>query len=429
MLYYVRNEENRIKHYARRMFAIAYSASLMLVTPLAEAQGSADLIQREGIRAEARLASCTPQGAWIFEIKQQPTTMQAGDFIRWGHPANKLDGPVLFLTDGSCLVADEAFAQLQIKEDKVQFDSKSIGDGTRIPLQWVEGIMLKPDANAQQRDLWLEQIRNQPRERDLVLLENEDQLEGIIIELSESELQLQRNSGDTLRIPRQNVKAIAFQPALLERLKPIEQLLILQLADGSSIRAASWKGDTGIIRVRTAGDNNALGFNIPLKNTRNKSQIVGLLPIGFDSMFLSEIKETQYKHQPFLSLDWPYRRDRNVLGERLQTRSKIYEKGIGMHPDAELSFQLKEPFKRLDGEAGIDDSAEGQGSVIFEILVQRGESNWQTAFKSQMIRGGDPTEPFSIDLKGVRAIRLKVEHAADGDTRDRANWLDARLSR
>ena len=39
MLYYVRNEENRIKHYARRMFAIAYSASLMLVTPLAEAVG------------------------------------------------------------------------------------------------------------------------------------------------------------------------------------------------------------------------------------------------------------------------------------------------------------------------------------------------------------------------------------------------------
>ena len=118
-----------------------------------------------------------------------------------------------------------------------------------------------------------------------------------------------------------------------------------------------------------------------------------------------------------------------MLGERLQTQSKLYEKGIGMHTDAELTFRLERPFKRLDGAVGIDDSAEEQGSVIFEVDVQRGDANWNTAFRSRMLRGGEPAEPFSVDLEGVKGIRLKAGHAADGDTLDRANWLDVRLLR
>ena len=216
------------------------------------------------------------------------------------------------------------------------------------------------------------------------------------------------------------MKAIAFQPALLERPEPLQQFLILQLSDGSRLRAASWKGGPKNIQVRTAGGANALTFNIASKGSATQKQIVGLLPIGFESVFLSDLKEAAYQHHPFLSLHWPYRRDRSVLGERLQTQSKLYEKGIGMHTDAELTFRLEQPFKRLDGAVGIDDSAEEQGSVIFEVDVQRGDTNWNTAFKSRMLRGGEPAEPFSVDLEGVKGIRLKAGHAADGERgRDR----------
>lgn len=426
MVHHVSNVEKRAGTQTNRILTILFSLSLLSATPLLQAQSVSRLTPLEGKPSHARLLACTPQGAWKFAIDGKPTTLQAAEFVRWGNPSDKLGGPVLFLTDGSCLVADEAFTQLKIKDDKVSFDSKSIGENVRLPLQWVEGIMLKPEANTQRRDLWLEKIRRQPRDRDVALMENKDLLEGTVIELGEQELLLQRTAGDTLRIPRKNVKAIAFQPALLKQPEPADRFLLLQLADGSSIRAAAWSGDSEKVQVRTVG---GLTFNIPLKKSTNRSQLVGLLPIGFDAVFLSDLKETAYQHQPFLSLKWPYHRDRNVLGERLQTGGEIYEKGIGMHPDAELTYHLEQTFKRLDGAVGIDDSAEEQGSVIFEVQVERGDADWQTAFTSRLLRGGNPAEPFSIELQGVKAIRLKVSHAAEGDTLDRANWLDVRLLR
>ena len=429
MAHHVGNVEKRAGTQTNCILTILFSLSLLSATPLLQAQSVSRLTRLEGKPSHARLLGCTPQGAWEFEIDGKPTTLQAADFVRWGNPSDKLGGPILFLTDGSCLVADEAFTQLQIKDDEVTFDSKSIGENVRLPLQWIEGIMLKPEANTQRRNLWLEQIRKQPRDRDVALMENKDRIEGIVIELGEQELQLQGTAGNTLRISRKNVKAIAFQPALLKQPEPADRFLLLQLADGSSIRAAAWSGVSGKVQVRTAGDLSGLTFNIPLKKSANQSQLVGLLPIGFDAVFLSDRKETLYQHQPFLSLEWPYHRDRNVLGERLQTGGEIYEKGIGMHPDAELTYQLEQAFTRLDGAVGIDDSAEEQGSVIFEVQVERGDANWQTAFTSRLLRGGDPAEPFSIELKGVEAIRLKVSHAAEGDTLDRANWLDVRLLR
>ena len=117
------------------------------------------------------------------------------------------------------------------------------------------------------------------------------------------------------------------------------------------------------------------------------------------------------------------------MGERLQTQNKLYEKGIGMHADAELTFKLRQSFEQFEGSVGIDDSATGQGSVRFEVEVQRGEGPWQTAFTSRVLRGGDRPESFAIDLRGVDAIRLKTDHATGGAVFDRANWLDTRLSR
>ena len=100
-----------------------------------------------------------------------------------------------------------------------------------------------------------------------------------------------------------------------------------------------------------------------------------------------------------------------------------------MHADAELTFKLRQSFEQFEGSVGIDDSAAGQGSVRFEVDVQRGGAPWQTVFTSRVLRGSDRPESFSINLQGVDAIRLKTDHAIGGAVLDRANWLDARLRR
>ena len=178
------------------------------------------LLPVDGKPQMARLLGGTAEGDWEFAQGakgQEKIILAPADFIRWGQPAATLAGPSLFLTGGSCLVADEAFTQLKIKNDHLQFDSRSLGENIRIPLQLIEGVVLKPNSNKQQKYRWIDQVRSRNRDHDLVVMENGDRLSGTLIELSESELTLQTDAENPLKLPRKNVRAIAFQSALLEK--------------------------------------------------------------------------------------------------------------------------------------------------------------------------------------------------------------------
>ena len=49
------------------------------------------------------------------------------------------------------------------------------------------------------------------------------------------------------------------------------------------------------------------------------------------------------------------------------------------------------------------------------------------AYRSDVIRGGQPPQQLSIDLAGTQGVTLTVDYADRGDELDYADWLDARL--
>ncbi|HEY3392664.1 MAG TPA: NPCBM/NEW2 domain-containing protein, partial [Lacipirellulaceae bacterium] len=142
--------------------------------------------------------------------------------------------------------------------------------------------------------------------------------------------------------------------------------------------------------------------------------------------YLSDLKPEGYRHVPYLSIEWPYARDRNVLGEPLSVGGKQYLKGVGMHSAARLTYRLNGNYRRFDAAVALDDSAGTRGSVTFSVYVQR-EGAWEVAFTSGIVRGGEAPRPVSVDVAGAQALTLTVDFADRGDELDRANWLDARL--
>ena len=57
------------------------------------------------------------------------------------------------------------------------------------------------------------------------------------------------------------------------------------------------------------------------------------------------------------------------------------------------------------------------------------DSNWVEAYKSGVVRGGDEATPVSVDVTGAEGLTLTVDYADRGDELDRADWLDARLTK
>jgi hypothetical protein len=86
-------------------------------------------------------------------------------------------------------------------------------------------------------------------------------------------------------------------------------------------------------------------------------------------------------------------------------------------------------YRKFQAEIAVDDAAGLGGSVIFKVALETAASEWQTAYESPMIRGGDAPTPISVDLKGASRMALLVEFAERGDELDYADWLAARLTK
>jgi hypothetical protein len=143
-------------------------------------------------------------------------------------------------------------------------------------------------------------------------------------------------------------------------------------------------------------------------------------------MWLSDLTPLGYKHIPFLSVERPFGADRNVLGSRMRIGGNIYRKGLGMPSAARLAYDVT-GYRKLEAEIAIDDEAGLRGSVVFKVLVEMASNEWQVAYESPVVRGGDAPFAVSIDLKGAARLALLSDFADRGDECDWADWLHARL--
>ena len=99
-----------------------------------------------------------------------------------------------------------------------------------------------------------------------------------------------------------------------------------------------------------------------------------------------------------------------------------------MHSASRAVYRLSGGEQRLEAAIALDDAAGRAGSVIFRVYAIRGGQP-ELAFESDIVRGGDPPQPISVDLAGAQGLVLLVDYADFGDQRDHANWLDARVVR
>jgi hypothetical protein len=159
------------------------------------------------------------------------------------------------------------------------------------------------------------------------------------------------------------------------------------------------------------------------------SAVVALQPIGGDVVYLSDLNDSGYRHIPFLSLTWDFRRDRDVTGGPLAAGGLRYLKGLGMHSAARITYNLDGEYRAFQADLAMDDSTDRRGSVTCRVFTDDGSGQWLIKYESPVIRGGEKPALVNVDLAGAKRISLLVDFADRGDEQDHINWLEARLIR
>jgi hypothetical protein len=242
---------------------------------------------------------------------------------------------------------------------------------------------------------------------------------GELTSLSGGSLELSTDAG-AVKLPLSRVEAVVLGEGHRQSIANKPPRVAVGMSDGTVLNATRVVADENALSVELADGLKLTGGSV--------KDVVFLQSLGGALVYVSDLEPASYRHVPYLSIEWPFARDRNVLGEPLVASGRRYLKGLGMHSASRVTYRLDGKFRRFDAMVAIDDSADKKGSVTFGVYVSR-ENQWKSAYTSAVVRGGDPPQPVSVDVEGAQALTLTVDFADRGDELDHADWLDARLVR
>jgi len=121
---------------------------------------------------------------------------------------------------------------------------------------------------------------------------------------------------------------------------------------------------------------------------------------------------------------WRVMQDKSVSGERIRIAGVEYPRGIGVHADSNLSFNLDGQFSTFCVIPGPDDAHHGQLEMIIRL-------DDKEVYRSGAMRRGSikNAERLVLPVAGARKLTLIVEASDGNNGGDHANWAEAYLKR
>lgn len=359
-------------------------------------------------RFEALAVDSTASGE-ITELKAGWSARVGGSEIRPGQlielrrldgprPAAPTDQPHIRLLGGDIWPG----RVLGIADDQLVFDADlGVRAELRLPIAAVAEVWLgssRPVAG--------------PRSSDEILLANGDVLRGTVVRWIKNDLEIE-SAGRSTTVEVGRVAGIAFaEPPAPAKPKPATGLLVLTNGARITVREANLV-DGRIVGLTPAG----ITARVRL------ADLAGLIVLGGPATYLSDLAEIRYEHVPFLGARFPLGRNRTSAGTPLRIAGDTFDRGIGLHSQARVSYAIPKAARRFEAWVGLDAALGTRGQARFAV-----EIDGVMRFGPSDIAGGGPAVPVAVSWPaGARELRLLVDFGPLGDVGDHVNWANARF--
>lgn len=124
----------------------------------------------------------------------------------------------------------------------------------------------------------------------------------------------------------------------------------------------------------------------------------------------------------------PFERDKsngeNLAGDGkpMMLNGQLYRKGLGVHADSDLRYNLGGQYTHFVADIGVDDECSVGGSVVFQVYL-----DGVKAYDSGVMYYNSATKRFIINVAGKQELRLVVNNSGDNLNYDHADWGNAVL--
>lgn len=146
--------------------------------------------------------------------------------------------------------------------------------------------------------------------------------------------------------------------------------------------------------------------------------------LGGRRVWLSELAPVDVSERGAFGVTWPHSLDANLDGGAITLRGQRFERGLVVHSEAGLSWELDGAYVALVATVGIEDLVGAEGDCDLQLLVD-GEERWARTG----IRGGEAPEPLRLDLSGAKRLTLRLGFGQRYDIGDHLALAGAYLVR
>jgi hypothetical protein len=251
---------------------------------------------------------------------------------------------------------------------------------------------------------------------DVVLMTNDDRLEGIVRMIGPKQIVLESAAGDRKELPSDSVGVVqlAEVPAPAIASAPASQ-------SQRSRRAEAWlrlrSGEA--IRVQDVGYSPA-GATVTFARqgrpgTIPLAELIGIEPVSPRWQWLTAIRPSRYEHRPLLCPTLMWQVDTTCTGLPVCCAGQAVPHGIGAPVGSTLRYNLDGSWRSLIVRPVLDDSAGKVGACTAVIRVD-GREVWKRSIRAKAM------QVAFIDLSGKRELSLEVEPAQAGDVLGRFAW-------
>lgn len=282
-----------------------------------------------------------------------------------------------------------------------------------VPLEVCRGLTIRLPTDRVRQGQIFTRLMNRDEESDELVLRNGDRISGTFVELSNGQIRIETSAAE-VPVEFAGSESLAFNPDLVSTPDLPKRFSILVLSDGSTLWAKSVESDGDALLVEAIA-----GFSVAIPAT-----VLREIRFYSERCVPLSSKDAATQHTtPFLSARRTPRKGSNVLGGPLSVAGRRFGNGTGVSSGTSMTWTLDENAVQFVASVGIDDAALGQGSVVFEVLL-----DGETAWKSDRLTGRDAAVSVPpVDLTDAAELTLRTHFADRGHVFDFANWCDPLL--
>jgi hypothetical protein len=368
----------------------------------------------EGAAVEGTWSGMAASGAAVLVVDGQKKELPIAELmlLRWvepptSRPATTSQPASVYLSDGGLvqgrIVGGDA-RHLVIKTAQVP--------ELKLPLESLAAVRFMPGEHPAAAEAFAKTLAARDPAQDTLLVIRDDRvtaLKGVTESLAPDGGAFKWRDR-SVPIKPDSVYGLVFAAGVQ---KPAAPQARAMLKDGSTWAGRLVGGDGASVTIELVGGLTAALPVGELCEIRLRSDRV---------LFLSDLEPAKYAFEAFGTTQWPYRRDRSAANRPMRVGDQSFERGIGMHSQSALTYDLPGEFSRLAAVIGIDAGAAPLGNVVFRVTADGKE-----AFNSGPVTGRDAPRTINVAVAGAKRVQLIVEFGEDLDIGDQGDWGNARL--